>query len=145
MIQPHPQILSFIKIQSRNKIVIYKTNLSGIKSLDLGFTLSSEIQNLPVNKHFALQVRKKLNKILDTSISNTVYGNILAMHNLGILFEPDLKIDFINLIDNYSQNNVLFLKWNGEIENDKLFFLSKSKGIEINMNNLSHIILKDEI
>ena len=145
MKQPDQQILSFIKTQSRNKIVIYKKDLSGIKSLDLGHELADTIQNIPLKKHYTLKVKNELNKILDTSISISTYGNILAIHNLGILFEPDLKIDFLNLIDNYSKNNTLFIHWDGDIENNKLFFLSKSKGIEININNLSHIILKDEI
>jgi len=136
------QILSYVNTQSRNKIVIHKSELQNIHSLDIGCILAEKIQNIPNKKHLSLKVKNKLDDILSNVIANNdLYGKTLSIKNLGILFEPDLKIDFLALIDNYSQNNILFIQWDGEIEKNKLFFLSRSNGKEINIKNLSHIVL----
>ena len=136
------QIVSYIKTQSRNKIVIHQMDIPDLKSLNTGEVLAQEIQNISNKKHLSLKVKSKLNDILSNAITNNdLYGKILSIKNIGILFEPDLKLDFFALIDNYSKNNTLFIQWDGEIENNKLFFLSKSIGIEINIKNLSHIVL----
>jgi hypothetical protein len=57
------------------------------------------------------------------------------------LFEPELKVDFNNLLEKYSNTNALFVKWEGVIDNENLYFLSKEKGIKININKLSHIAI----
>jgi hypothetical protein len=70
-----------------------------------------------------------------------VFGRYLSIENIGVLFEPELKLDFASLLDSYSQNNVLFVKWEGEIDAENIYFLTKEKGIKKNIKNLSHIVI----
>jgi hypothetical protein len=136
------QISAYLKTQSRNKIVIYRECINDIAAIDLGRLLSQAIYNLKDESKLPMRVSNELDKILNTSIINhSSYGRILALSNIGIVLEPDLKQDLHMLLAKYSNNNVLFVQWDGEIENDNLYFLSKEKGIRINIKNLSHIII----
>ena len=140
------KIFNYINNQSRNKIVIYQKALPIVISLDIGASLAQEIKEFPNKNNLTLKVKGKLDQILSDHIQSDVeLGTYLAIHNIGILFEPDLKIDFLALIDNLSKNQILFIKWEGEMGPNTLYFLTKSKGIEINIKNISHLIITDEI
>jgi len=52
-----------------------------------------------------------------------------------------LKLDFFAILDKYSRSNLLFIKWEGEIDEENLYFLSKIKGEKINIKNLSYIAI----
>lgn len=135
-------ISSFLKTQSRHKLIIHKNRINGIKAVDIGFSLAKELNSLKSKNHLSLKSKKILDNILSKSIvSHDLYGSILAIENVGILFESELKINFKTLLDQNSKNNALFLKWDGETDYDKLFFLTKVNGIEINIEKLSHIRL----
>jgi hypothetical protein len=89
-----------------------------------------------------MRVSSELDRILHAAISNhDLFGKYLSIENLGVLFEPELKIDFNRLLDSYSQNNALFVKWDGEIDAESIYFLTKENGIKINIKNVSHIAL----
>jgi hypothetical protein len=136
------EILSFLKTQSRNKVVFYKDNIIDIISIDLGTELSQILFNLNDLTKLPMKVSYELEKILNTAIiEHEVFGRLLAISNLGILFEPELKVDFNNFLEKYSNTNVLFVKLEGAIDNENLYFLSKEKGIKININKLSHIAI----
>lgn len=135
------KISDFSKSQARNKIVFCREKIKEVFPVDLGYMLSESIFNLEPGK-LPMQVTLEIDKILQNSIvEHDRFGNILAIANLGILFEPELKINFNHLLDNYSQNNVLFIKWEGEIDDENLYFLTKEHGIKIRIKNLSHITL----
>lgn len=134
------KISNYIRSHSRNKIVFHQEELSGLNSFDVGRFLSEAIFNLKDPNKLSMKTSTELDKILENGTANhNTFGHFLAISNLGILFESDLKIDFPRLLDKYSKNQVLFVKWDGEIDSDHLYFLSKQNGIKINIKNLSHI------
>lgn len=135
-------IIDYIKSQSRNKIIFYSQDISTLQSVNIGLRISESIYNLNEPRRIAMRVLSELDGILNTAISqHDVFGSYLSIKNLGILFESELKIDFARLLDSYSQNNVLFVKWDGEIDAENIYFLSKENGIKINIKNLSHIVI----
>lgn len=136
------EILSFLKTQSRNKIVFYRNSINDIPEIDLGSELSQVLFNLNDLTKLPMKVSLELENMLNTAtIDHEIYGRTLAISNLGILFEPELKVDFNNLLEKYSNTNALFVKWEGAIDNENLYFFSKEKGIKININKLSHIAI----
>lgn len=135
-------VLSYIESFSRNKIVFYKEPLLDIIPTDVGKLLSQSLFNFDSEKRLPMKATEKIDKILSEAVfEHPNFGKTLAIANVGILFELDLKQDFRRLIDSHSTNNLLLIEWDGEIENNVIYFLSKEKGIKINMNNLSHIAL----
>ena len=136
------RVLNYIKSKPRNKIVFYKQDVSGIKSIDIGKKLSHEIKSISADAKIGLKSRLIIEELFSSSITNdSAYGKYLAIQNVGILFEPELKTDFLQILDKYSSSNTLFVKWEGEIENGILYFLTKEKGQKIDIKNLSHIVI----
>lgn len=135
-------ILSYIEFYSRNKIVFYKNEIPGIKFLDVGKILSKEIDEILFDNQISLKTHFIIEELFSSSITNdSGYGKYLAIQNVGILFETELKTDFLQILDKYSSSNTLFVKWDGEIENGILYFLTKEKGQKIDIKNLSHIVI----
>ena len=135
-------ITEYINSYSKNKIIIHRELIPDVNSIDIGFLLSQSIYNWIDDSKLSMKVTSELDKILnDELVSHTSCGRTIAISNIGILLEPSFKQDLRAILEKYSNNNTLFVKWNGEIENGYLYFLSKEKGIKININELSHIIV----
>ena len=125
---------SYLNAQSRNKIVFHSEILDGIKSVDIGKNLASAIEFVIVDNKFSMNVSKLLEQLLTSSIvTHEIFGKVLAITNLGILLEPELKLDIIKLFENYSNTNVLFIHWEGEILEESIYFLTKNNGVKINI------------
>ena len=136
------ELLSFLKTQSRNKVVFYIEGIKDITEIDLGTELSQVLYNLYDLTKLPMKVLHELEIIMNkATIEHELFGRSLAISNLGILFEPELKVDLKSLLEKYSNTNVLFVKWEGEIDDENLYFLSKEKGLKTNIKNLSHIII----
>lgn len=136
------KIADYIKSQSRNKIIFHSQDISDLESVNIGLRISESIYNLKDHDRIAMRVASILNDMLSASIAHhQVFGRYLSIENLGILFEPELKIDFASLLDNFSQNNLLMVKWDGEIDSENIYFLSKDTGIKMNIKNLSYIAI----
>ena len=132
----------FDSSHSKNKIVISKNEISNIRFLDVGKELSLRINSILSDSKIGLKSRLIIEELFSSSITNdSAYGKYLAIQNVGILFEPELKTDFIQILDKYSSSNTLFVKWEGEIENGNLYFLTKEKGLKIDIKNLSNIVI----
>ena len=135
-------LTDYIKSQSRNKNIFHSQDISEIVTVNIGLQISESIYNFKEQGRIAMRVSSELDQILNAAISrHDVFGRYLSIENLGILFEPELKLNFALLLDSYSQNNVLFVKWEGEIDADNLYFLTEENGVKISIKNISHIII----
>lgn len=138
----YKQILSFANAQSRNKVVFHRQPIPDLQVTNVSVSLSELIYNFKEVKRLPMKASLLLEKLLNEAVfQNEHLGNCLAIHNIGMLFEPELKLDFAQLLNNYSQNNLLFVKWEGEIDGENLYFLTKEKGIKTNIKHLSHIVI----
>lgn len=136
------KIEKYLKSQSRNKIVFYKQDVLGVEAIDVGKKLSHEIKSIASDAKIGMKSLIIIDELFTSSIrDNSDYGKHLAIQNVGILFEPELKTDFLQILDKYSSSNTLFVKWEGEIEDGILYFLTKEKGQKIDIKNLSHIVI----
>ena len=135
-------LADYLRTRSRNKIVIFREKITGIEFTNIGLLISEAIFNLKDTDRLSLRATQELEAILQkATYEHPVYGKILAITNIGILLEPELKIDFIRMLDRYSQNNTLFVHWEGDTDNEHLYFLTKENGRKIKMKNLSHLVL----
>src|SRR5699024_10477198 len=136
------KIEKYLKSQSRNKIVSYKQDVLGVEAIDVVKKISHEIKSIASDTKIVMKSLIIIDELFTSSIrDNSDYGKHLAIKNVGILFEPELKTDFLQILDKYSSSNTLFVKWEGEIEDGILYFLTKEKGQKIDIKNLSHIVI----
>ena len=110
-------ILSFVGSYPRNKIVFYKEGLLDITPIDIGKLLAQSLFNYTNEKRLPMKTTVELDKILNNSVfEHPNFGKTLAIANVGILFEPELKQDFKRIIESHSTNNLLLIEWEGEID-----------------------------
>lgn len=134
------EILTYLNSHSRNKVVFHIAPINELKSQNVGVLLAEAIKGIIDDRRLSLKVSILVDEILTScKESHPAFGEIIAIENVGILFETDLKQDFANLIRKYSDTNSLFINWNGVIEKDNLYFLTKESGKKIDIKNLSHI------
>jgi hypothetical protein len=135
-------ILTYLQGSSRNKLIISFEEIPGIHYLNIGEVLSEFLNSRNVVSWNPLKIKDDLHKILAESIEqNSEFGKILSIKNVGILLEGELQIDFTHFLEQYSLHTPLFLIWNGEYDENTLYFLSKEKGKKISIKNLSFIII----
>ena len=137
------QIISeYINGFSKNKIIFHRELLSDVSTIDIGNLLSNKLFGQNNEARLPLIANSALEEMLNANISdNPTYGRCLSIKNIGILLEPDLKMNLIKIFEKYSNNNSLFVQWDGDIDEKNLYFLTKEKGIKITINEISHIAI----
>lgn len=135
-------IRKYISCQARNKLIFHRRLLSSITSIDVGRKLSEALYLTELKDRISMRAMIAIQGMMEDGMrENELLGNYLALQNIGILFEPELKIDVQQLFDAFSKNNLLFIHWEGVIENDILYFLKKENGITTSIKHLSHIVI----
>ncbi len=134
---------SFLKKSPRNRLIILSQEKPDhLSSVDIGLELSKAIEKQISHKQISMLASDALETIMQNSEkTHPEIGKYTAISNLGILFEKTLKFDFIHFLDSYSKNQTLFIYWEGEVDKNKLYFLSKNKGLQFDITNISHITL----
>ena len=134
-------IYEFLGSGSRNKLIVCASELDELSFVDIGQLLSVKIKSESSASKISLIAQSELEKIMTDSIHvHKDMVSYIALKNLGILLEPDLKIDITAFLSRYSATNPLFIEWKGAIKQDKLHFLTEENGKTINLDNISHII-----
>jgi hypothetical protein len=135
-------ILEYIQGYAKNKIILHRDSFEGVNQVNVGIMLSNKLFAHKNINRLPLIANSAIEEIFSDNISvDPNYGKCLFVSNIGILLEPELKLDFVKILEKNSSNCSLFIQWVGEIEDGCLFFLTREKGIKININELSHITI----
>lgn len=97
-------IKDYIAQNTRNKIVICRDSIDGLEFINVGYDLSKLLSKNGYNYEEAV------NAILNKTIHDETIGNYLALTNIAILFEPELKINVNDILDAYSKNQCLIIQ-----------------------------------
>lgn|GEM_PF-1074169 len=143
MITHNHKIKDFISTYPRHRLVIVVDNkeVEDLMFFDIGLLLAQEIKKMDKKKVvFALeQILERI--INERKLLNNDFGEYIAIQNIGLLFEAELKFNFQKFIENISQNLTFLLKWDGAVDNKILHFINKKNNHKIDLKNVSHIIL----
>lgn len=131
-------IAKYVKQNTRNKIVFCNGDIDGISFVNVGFILS---QLLTDDESFANGYQLLCNRILNQHLYNSIIGDYIAIENIGILFEPELKLDLHNIMESFSHNQCLIIKSDAEINNENLYFLSSGDTATISLSGLSYKLI----
>lgn len=132
------EIAKYVKQNTRNKIVFCNGDIDGISFVNVGLILS---QHLTDDESFANGYQLLCNKILNQHLYNSIIGDYIAIENIGILFEPELKLDLHNIVESFSRNQCLIIKSDAEINNENLYFLSSRDTATISLSGLSYKLI----
>lgn len=102
------EVVTYVKQDLRNKIVFSKQCIEGLQYLNVGLTLATMLRD---NSLSSLAIQQLFS---DAVKADQNIGRYLAVSNIDILFEPDLKLDVGNLFDSYSKNQCLVIQADSE-------------------------------
>ena len=135
-------IKEYCNSSTRNKLIITSSPIEGVKFSDVGREYSEKLNLIQVDLSNSLAAKHELELLLKRFVKvHSKFGEIMALKNVGILLEPELKLDFIALIERLSKSHPLFLEWKGEMEADIIYHLRKNGGIKLKLKSLSYISL----
>ena len=102
------EVATYVKQDLRNKIVFSKQFIEGLQYLNVGLTLAKMLRD---NSLPSLAIQQLFS---DAVKADQNIGRYLAIFNIDILFEPELKLDVGNLFDSYSKNQCLVIQADSE-------------------------------
>jgi len=118
----------------KNKTIyaIQELEQIGIKSINIGKQLAVYIDGLQDFSYLNIDVSDYLTKLLDKNkakINNT--GNeVVAIYNLGILFEPALELHETQFLKNFSKIAAIIIIWDNHSEiSDRLQWPTQQNNI----------------
>lgn len=114
------EVATYAKQDLRNKIVFSKQCIEGLEYLNVGLAFAGKLRD---NSLPSLAIQQLFS---DAVKADENIGRYLAIFNIDILFEPDLKLDVGNLFDSYSKNQCLIIQ-------------ADSENV---LNNITHLSLK---
>lgn len=120
------RIAQFLKYQPRNKLVFTPLLDSCLHSVDVGYELSTLIQQDLNSPQLSLIAEDKLYSIIrNFTKSDDTIGEYVALSNWGILFEPELKLNLLSLLDSYSKSRTVILVNCGEGNNEDFYLVNR--------------------
>lgn len=129
------EITTYLHQSTRNKIVLCKKRIDGIDFINVGKELAMLLGD---NPHEVPGFETMYRQVLNRSNHNDQIGTYLAIENIGILFESELKLDLRSVLNQYSKNQCLIIKTDSAIENDILYFIDSTDGVSVNLQGLSY-------
>ena len=142
------RIANHISTGLRHKLFFVSNKDCDINFVDIGFQLSNAIENSLEKKRLALIAAERLESIIkDNIIANSEIGPYVAIKNIGILFEPDLKLDIRAKFDSWAKSFVLIVDANEGMIRDNIFYLASANNptYSINLSEISNITIYNEI
>jgi hypothetical protein len=133
-----PNVIQFIQSASRNKIVFCHKLIDGIDFVNVGRDLSLQI----IGKSDFDDLQGEVNRTLSRTSENTDIGRYLALYNIGILFEPELKLNLRSILDNYSKDQTLFICDEGQVVDGIFHFFEPSSLFSVDLTGMAFIIIE---
>lgn len=102
------EISELVAQNTRNKLVFCDHSIDELHFVDVGFELSLRLSKSSYDNDSALA------DVLGQSLHHDKIGSYLAVKNIDILFEPELKLNIRDILDSYSKNQCLIVQAEAE-------------------------------
>jgi hypothetical protein len=123
-------------------------NASKINVINLGLELSHYIDSLDDFRYLTIDVYDFVIKLLDKNKSKFKENsnNVLAIYNLGILWEASLELNVTSILKEFSKSSSLIILWENNLEiAHRLTWPTQSGSIFLDFSDIQLKELKHEI
>ena len=138
----------YIPVGTRHKLLFTSHHAEGMDFMDVGTLLARAIESSLSNRHLPFVAEEELEKIIKANVCHSSeIGDYIAIRNIGILFEPALRLDLHAKLSTWSRAYVLIVdSAEGTIQKD-IFYLAgdTDSSYKINLSDISYNIHYDEI
>lgn len=119
----------YLKQNPRYKLVFTQNEPDGFEFTNLGFEMAAKLddQTLPsvvATGAFESVVAKGMQV-------HPEYGKYIAIKNIGMLFEPTLRLNVKMLFESISHDSLLLVCSDDIVQNDTFCFMNSSEGFDI--------------
>jgi len=136
------QVRDYLDKGPRHRIIFSETRLEGVSYLDIGKSLS-ELKSSATAEYGPLELDSTLaNLIQNYSVETSAFGKVLAIKNLGFLFEGKLEFEFETFLARISRQQLVVILWDGDLDGNQLYFLTRKDGVEFDLSGLNYLMLK---
>ena len=113
-----------------------------IKVINVGYELAQQLDKTKDPKIISLEAHESLKNLLEST-----EDKIIAIFNLGILFEPILNLNPGQILKTISKTKILIIIWENEVENNILHWTSQKDKYNLDFSDidLKTIEIENEI
>ena len=130
----------YLKHNPKHKLVFTKNEPSGFIFTDLGFEMATRLEGQPLPSVVASETFESVaTKGMQV---HPEYGKYLAIKNIGILFEPSLRLNVRLLFESISHDTLLVVCSDGIVQNDTFHFIKPTDGFGISLSGLSFLVIE---
>ena len=127
--------------QGTNILFFAASEIDGIHYCDIGLTLSSLIKDRIWNRNLSIITNDALDSIIRKNVRNEEsIGNYIAIRNIGILFEPELKLNVHDKLRKYSREQTLVVNMEGRVQKNYFLFQGDHK-YSISLTDITYKII----
>lgn len=110
------KLLFLLSETTNQQKLILDLEREGIATVNIGLYLSEQLRTIPSDKR-PFHVAKSLKKAI-----NEQKNEVVCVHNIEYLFDPELKQNPVKLLEAHSGNTVLLVVWPGKEEQGVLYY-----------------------
>ena len=134
------RIDDYLKQNPKHKLVFTKNEPSGFIFTDLGFEMATRLEGQPFPSVVASETFESV--AAKGMQVHPKYGKYLAIKNIGILFEPSLRLNVRLLFESISHDTLLVVCSDGIVQNDTFLFIKPTDGFGISLSGLSFLVIE---
>ena len=134
---------TYLTNKPKYKLVFDPSSSLDVESVDAGAYLANVLQSKVQKKNLNMYASDAIRKMLSEHIhEHPLYGQYVAIKNIGILFEPALAFNLETLVEQTSKSVLLIIQAKGVVEKDRFYFLSPSYNLSISLKSLNYIVIE---
>jgi len=130
----------FLRQNPKHKLVFTKREPAGFVFTDLGYEMASRLDGQVSPSVVATATFESVAS--RRTQDHPIYGKYLAIKNIGILFEPALKLNVWMLFESISHDTLLVVCSDGIIQNDTFHFDESTEDYNIDLSGLSYLVIE---
>lgn len=134
---------TYLSNKPKYKLVFDPSSSLDVESVDAGAYLANVLQSKVQKKNLNMYASDAIRKMLSEHIhEHPLYGQYVAIKNIGILFEPTLAFNLETIVEQTSKDVLLIIQAKGVVEKDRFYFLSPSHNLSISLKSLNYIVIE---
>ena len=138
----------YISTGSRYKLLFTSHHVEEVAYADLGYLLANAIGSYLHVKHLPVLADEAIEKIINAKVAqNSIIGDYIAIHNIGILFEPALQLNVHSKFYAWTKTKTVIVPNTEGVIKNNIFYLAGTtdQTFSINLSDISYNIISDEI
>ena len=130
----------YLRHNPKNKLVFTKNEFEDFVFTNLGLEMATRLQGHTAPSVIASETFDSV--IAKGLIVHPKYGKYVAIKNIGILFEPSLRLNVHMLFESISHDTLLVVCSDGIVKNDTLYFTNPTDGFGMPLSGLSYLVIE---